>query len=68
MVEFEMTEDDTFRVLKRTPYIEMWNIWETWILDLDHISPAHDFIGVLEENGWTFNEFDKARARIHDSR
>lgn len=62
------TEDDTFRLLKRTPYDEMlpkvislYATWRTFSLKDSVIN--HDVVGikfnwVLSEYGWSLEEFE----------
>lgn len=53
-----MTEDDTFRILKKIPFTEMLQILKDMgfvFMDEKHMSP------VLDQYGWTFDEFLKEK-------
>ena len=50
-----ITEDDTFRRLKRVSYSEMLEIRQKW---LDDRYDYGTFESLLEDNGWTRHEFD----------
>lgn len=52
-----MTEDDTFRILRRTPAGEAWEAYIAWRLT----APFNLLNGVgtdifLKEHGWTYKE------------
>lgn len=49
-----MTEEDTFRRLKRPPFVEMLEI----LKDMGFVFIKEDMMSpVLQEHGWTFDEF-----------
>ena len=50
-----MNEDDTFRILKRTPYSEMMRHWP----EISRIAEWDRVLGWLSDNGWTIDEFNK---------
>ena len=52
----KVNEDETFRILKRTPYSEMCRQWP----DISR-TPDWDLVfGWLSDNGWTIDEFNAA--------
>ena len=56
-----MTQDDTFRALKRTPWAEIVTMQEYW--DVDDGGPDssyEDLEEFLAPHGWTVEEFDIA--------
>ena len=52
-----MTEDDTFRALKKLPYPELRKIWGDWMFNLD-LSDHWDEI--LEQHLWSREEWDRS--------
>ena len=50
-----MTEDDTFRVLKRIPFDEMYRLLDIWVNDLKDDTPI---LTMLSGNGWTLREYN----------
>ena len=49
-----MNEDDTFRMLKRTPFMELFVEFMTTDI------PVNDRISFIESHGWTNTEFMRA--------
>jgi hypothetical protein len=56
----DMTEDDTFRRLKRISFSEIPKIITTWRLDLTDIRSVEK---LLLDNGWTLSEYEKERIK-----
>ena len=54
--KLDMTEDDTFRLLSRTPLAEMFNIYTKWNIS---VSDKRRFHEVLSQNGWTIKEYNR---------
>ncbi len=48
--------DNTFRTLKQIPYSELRHIVDTWV---NTYSDRRQLEEVLEEHGWTIEEYDK---------
>lgn len=65
-VQKGMTEDDTFRLLKRTPFIEMCRILSNEY-DTNYQLSYEEWHAkkrlLLKEHKWTTDEFSKALAR-----
>ena len=53
-----MIEDDTFRVLKRTPYTETLTLLKEAVLWRK--VTARNIDGFLYQHGWTLEEYNKA--------
>lgn len=58
-IEF-MTEEDTFKALKRISFMEMEKLLDQWVEDT---SDRRTVPEVLEDNDWTINEYDDAAER-----
>ena len=58
------TEDDTFRILKRTPPEEMYDLWWNWYLS----SEEEGIETKLNRYGWTLEEFRPVWDKIHKIR
>ena len=57
-----MTEDDTFRVLKRVPYRQMMYIWANSELFHDrkpYIECKEEVDSLFIEHGWTVREYSQ---------
>jgi hypothetical protein len=50
----EMTEDDTFRALKKWPYTQLRQRWKDWLNDP---SWETDWDEILDEANWTRREW-----------
>lgn len=59
-----MTEDDTFNALKRTPYAEMFQLVNIWISTIGDKRTVED---LLRDYGWTYNDYSDARSKSRDS-
>lgn len=58
-----MTEDDTYRVLVRKPFEE---VWEKWVKTILHLFSGEDITELefnLEKDGWTWSELIEARSK-----
>jgi predicted SAM-dependent methyltransferase len=54
----DMTEDDTFRILKRLSFSELNEIYEAW-WRTQTVYDREDIKKFFEGTGWTSEEFDK---------
>ena len=58
-----MTEEDTFIKLRRIPYSEMYRIYIAWFFNAREAKDVtrfhHNMDKLLEEHGWTRDEFSK---------
>lgn len=61
-----MTEEDTFKALKQTPYKELVHGWSVmyelnWKQLHDHNEILSEFIRYLSKNGWEYEDYLIAR-------
>lgn len=55
-----MNEDDTFRVLKRRPFGDVFNLYCDFLDDAGQHLTIDEFERKVEEYGWTWKEFNAA--------
>lgn len=64
-VIINMTEDDTFNKLRKVPFNDIKNMYLNYDFDSANCS-INQLIELIEQKGWTWNEFCSEWNKEHD--
>ncbi len=64
-----MTEDDTFQVLKRMPFLELWDkMRDIGIPGWDNFQSIEKFDEFIRPYGWTYHTFQDEHKKLFEKR